>query len=143
MRWSNGACLNVQNSLGYPEEGPGSNMQGLTMWCSGENGGAMIRHSDQYRGIEYSQLGGPYSEPSSDYFQYVPAAGPGLTPVGYGYRSIERIVDACAAVDGDSRAVQRIEDEGLIATPSGSRHNERVIEAARKSILDGGREISL
>ena len=52
VRSSNGASLNVQNSLGYPEEGPGSNMQGLTMWCSGDGGGAMIRHSDQYRGME-------------------------------------------------------------------------------------------
>ena len=133
VRWSNGACLNVQNSLGYPEEGPGSNMQGLTMWCSGADGGAMIRHSDQYRGIEYSYLGGPYSEPSSDYFQYVPASE-GLTPVGYGYRSIERIVEACRTGSDES---------GLIATPANSRHNERVIEAARKSILDGGREINL
>jgi len=134
VRWSNGACLNVQNSLGYPEEGPGSNMQGLTMWCSGvtknDDGGAMIRHSDQYRGIEYSYLGGPYSEPSSDYFQYVPFQG----VVGYGYRSIERIVDACR---------KGSDDEGIIATPANSRHNERVIEAARKSILDGGREIDL
>jgi D-galacturonate reductase len=129
VRWSNGACLNVQNSLGYPEEGPGSNMQGLTMWCSGDDGGAMIRHSDQYRGIEYSYLGGPYSEPSSDYFQYV-AQG----VAGYGYRSIDRIVEACR---------KRVDEEGLIATPANSRHNERVIEAARKSILDGGREIAL
>jgi D-galacturonate reductase len=133
VRWSNGACLNVQNSLGYPEEGPGSNMQGLTMWCSGNDGGAMIRHSDQYRGIEYSYLGGPYSEPSSDYFQYVPASE-GLTPVGYGYRSIERIVEACHTGS---------DENGLIATPANSRHNERVIEAARKSILEGGREINL
>jgi D-galacturonate reductase len=134
VRWSNGACLNVQNSLGYPEEGPGSNMQGLTMWCSGDNGGAMIRHSDQYRGMEYSYLGGPYSEPSSDYFQYVPSDGAGLTPVGYGYRSIERIVDAC--ISGEDKS-------GLIATPGNSRHNERVIEAARKSILNGGVEVDL
>ncbi|HTB14480.1 MAG TPA: Gfo/Idh/MocA family oxidoreductase [Bryobacteraceae bacterium] len=130
VRWSNGAILNVQNSLGYPEEGPGSNMQGLTMWCSGNSGGAMIRHSDQYRGIEYSFLGGPYSEPSSDYFQYVPFQG----VVGYGYRSIERIVEACR---------KGSDDEGLIATPENSRHNERVIEAARKSILNGGPEINL
>jgi D-galacturonate reductase len=129
VRWSNGACLNVQNSLGYPEEGPGSNMQGLTMWCSGDHGGAMIRHSDQYRGIEYSFLGGPYSEPSSEYFQYVEQG-----VVGYGYRSIERIVEACR--NGS-------DDEGIIATPSNSRHNERVIEAGRKSILSGGREIQL
>jgi len=126
VRWSNGACLNVQNSLGYPEEG-------LTMWCSGNDGGAMIRHSDQYRGMEYSYLGGPYSEPSSDYFQYVPASQ-GLTPVGYGYRSIERIVEACHTGS---------DENGLIATPANSRHNERVIEAARKSILEGGREINL
>jgi D-galacturonate reductase len=143
VRWSNGACLNVQNSLGYPEEGPGSNMQGLTMWCSGSDGGAMIRHSDQYRGIEYSYLGGPYSEPSSDYFQYVPAGEVGLIPVGYGYRSIERIVDACRRAEEDPRALQEIGAEGLIATPAKSRHNERVIEAARKSIFDGGKEVSL
>ncbi len=49
VRWSNGALFNVQNGLGYPEEGPGSNTQGLTMWCAGADGGAMIRHSDQYR----------------------------------------------------------------------------------------------
>jgi predicted dehydrogenase len=146
VRWSNGACLNVQNGLGYPEEGPGSNMQGLTMWCSGDvsgkGGGAMIRHSDQYRGIEYSYLGGPYSEPSSDYFQYVPAET-GLTPVGYGYRSIERIVEACRRVEEDAGASEQIGAEGIIATPANSRHNERVIEAARKSILDGGKEVSL
>ncbi len=129
VRWSNGALLNVQNSLGYPEEGPGSNMQGLTMWCSGEDGGAMIRHSDQYRGMEYSYLGGPYSEPSSEYFQYV-AQG----VVGYGYRSIEGIVEACG---------RGFDQDGIIATPANSRHNERVIEAARKSILDGGREVVL
>jgi predicted dehydrogenase len=138
VRWSNGAALNVQNGLGYPEEGPGSNMQGLTMWCSGGDGrpqgGAMLRHSDQYRGIEYSYLGGPYSEPSSDYFQYVPDRAPGLTPVGYGYRSIERIVEACDK-GGDA--------EGIIATPANSRHNERVIEAARKSILNEGQEVEV
>jgi D-galacturonate reductase len=143
VRWSNGACLNVQNGLGYPEEGPGSNMQGLTLWCSGADGGAMIRHSDQYRGIEYSFLDGPYSEPSLDYFQYVPAGGEGLTPVGYGYRSIERIVEACSRVEDDFRALPEIEAEGILATPANSRHNERVIQAARKSILDGGREVHL
>lgn len=142
VRWSNGACLNVQNGLGYPEQGPGSNMQGLTMWCSGNDGGAMIRHFDQYRGIEYSYLGGPYSEPSSDYFQYV-QSGDRLAPIGYGYRSIEGIVDACCRVEQDPLALDEIEREGMIATPANSRHNERVIEAARKSILDGGREITL
>jgi D-galacturonate reductase len=143
VRWSNGACLNVQCALGYPDEAPGSNTQGLTMYCAGGEGGAMLRHSDQYRGLEYSYLGGPYSEPSPDYFQYVPASGPGLTPVGYGYRSIERIVDACRKVEMDSSMLERIDCEGLIATPANSRYNERVIEAGRVSIQDGGIEVSL
>lgn len=143
VRWSNGACLNVQNGLGYPEEGPGSNMQGLTMWCSGADGGAMIRHSDQYRGIEYSYLGGPYQEPSADYFQYVPLDGQGLTPIGYGFRSMERIVGACRRVEADRRALEEFDAQNLIATPANSRHNERVIEAARRSILNGGREEAL
>jgi D-galacturonate reductase len=148
VRWSNGACLNVQNSLGYPEEGPGSNSQGLTMHCSGGDAGALLRHSDQYRGIEYSYLSGPYAEPSSDYFQSVPRSGGGLEPVGYGYRSIARIVEACRKVEetaAERRAemLAEIDREEWIATPANSRHNDRVIEAARLSILDGGREVSL
>ena len=31
--WSNGACLNVVNGFGYPNDGPGGNMQGLIMFC--------------------------------------------------------------------------------------------------------------
>jgi D-galacturonate reductase len=143
IRWSNGACLNVQNALGYPEEAPGSNTQGLTMYCSGGDGGALLRHSDQYRGLEYSYLGGPYAEPSPDYFQYVTTGEPGLTPVGYGYRSIERIVEACRKVEQNPSMLEQIDREGFIATPANSRHNERVIEAARKSIQNGGREVSL
>ena len=33
--WNNGACLNVQNSLGFPDAAPGTNTQGLTLYCSG------------------------------------------------------------------------------------------------------------
>jgi predicted dehydrogenase len=132
--WSNGACLNVQSALGFPDEAPGSNTQGITMYCSGGSGGAFLRHSDQYRGLEYSCLGGPYSEPSPDYFQYVDRGGPGLEPVGYGYRSIEAIVRAAIA-GGDPT--------GIIATPANSRHNERVIEAGRISILAGGKLVEV
>jgi len=113
------------------------------MYCSGGDGGALLRHSDQYRGLQYSYLGGPYSEPSPDYLQYVPAGGPGLMPVGYGYRSIERIVDACRKVEEDSSMLDQIDREGLIATPANSRHNDRVIEAARVSIQEGAREVNL
>ncbi|MGD0578920.1 MAG: Gfo/Idh/MocA family oxidoreductase [Bryobacteraceae bacterium] len=151
--WSNGACLNVQNALGFPDAAPGSNTQGLTMYCAGADTGALIAHSDQYRGLSYSYLqtpGGPgstlYAEPSPDYFQYVDLGGGGLTPVGYGYRSIEHIVRAvvrlehCDSPLSRSQALAEIDQAGIIATPANSSYNERVIEAARWSILNGARE---
>jgi len=145
--WENGACLNVQNSLSYPDDGPGSNSQGLALYC-GNGRGAMLRHSDQYRGLEYVNSdrpsgGGatPYSEPSPDYYQYVDLGGGGLTPVGYGYRSVEHLVRACIRVEQSSdrrRILQEIDNEALLATPLNSRYNEEVIEAARDSIANGG-----
>lgn len=127
--WNNGACLNVQNALGYPDAAPGTNTQGLTLYCANGEAGAVIEHSDQYRGLKYSETGGRYSEPSPDYFQFVEWDGPGLRPVGYGYRSIEALVDACRA--GGTRSE-------LIATPENSWYNEAVIEAARESLRRGG-----
>jgi len=137
--WSNGAALNVQNSLCFPDEAPGSNTQGLTMYCAGESGGAWLEHSDQYRGLQHSLLGGPYSEPSPDYFTYVEYGGPGLKPVGYGYRSIEAIVSACAGMERGETTLEEIDSAGILATPANSRYNERLIEAARRSILNGGK----
>jgi predicted dehydrogenase len=127
--WSNGACLNVQNALGFPDAAPGTNTQGLTMYCGGSAGGALIAHSDQYRGLKYSYSDGTYSEPSPDYFQYVEWQGPGLRPVGYGYRSVEALVQACAG-SPDPR--------DLIATPANSSYNEAVIEAGRESLQRNG-----
>ena len=151
--WSNGACLNVQNSLSFPDDGPGTNTQGLTLYCSTGDRGAMLRHSDQYRGIEYvytDRPGSPgatmYAEPSPDYFQYVNLGGDGLTPAGYGYRSIEHLVRACMRVEASNdrqRTLREIDEESILATPANSRYNERVIEAARKSILNGGVTIAL
>jgi D-galacturonate reductase len=140
--WENGACLNVQNALGYPENGPGSNAQGMILYCSGNGQGAMIRHSDQYRGLEYAQTDG-YCEPSPDYFQYVDLGGPGKHPVGYGYRSIDNLVGACLYVDEANdrdRRLNDIEKAGIIATPANSRYNELVVEAGRLSLLNGGHE---
>jgi predicted dehydrogenase len=130
--WNNGACLNVQNALGYPDAAPGPNTQGLTMYCSGSGNGALIDHSDQYRGLKYSYGDGQYAEPSADYFQYVEWSGPGLKPVGYGYRSIEALVEACE---------EGAERNELLATPANSTYNEAVIEAARKSIVRGGETV--
>ena len=145
--WSNGACLNVQNSLSFPDAAPGSNTQGMTLYCSGADRGGLLRHSDQYRGLEYVSIEPPsYAEPSPDYFQYVHLGGEGLTPVGYGYRSIEALIRACMRVDAarDRKAELRaIDAEGVLATPANSRYNERVIEAARKSIMNGGAEAAV
>jgi D-galacturonate reductase len=156
--WNNGACLNVQNSLSFPDDGPGTNTQGLTLYCSAGDRGAMLRHSDQYRGLEYVNADRPkspgatmYAEPSPDYFQYVEhlqpdGGGVGLTPVGYGYRSIEHLVRACHRVDTSNdpqQTLREIDNEAILATPANSRYNERVIEAARRSILNGGETIPI
>ncbi len=148
--WDNGACLNVQNALGFPDAAPGTNTQGLTMYCAGPDAGALVAHSDQYRGLKYSYVDPvEYAEPSPDYFQYVDLGGPGLAPVGYGYRSVEHIISA--AIDlGREESVERrreilksIDETGIMATPANSRYNELVIEAGRQSILNGGREVAI
>ena len=155
--WNNGACLNVQNALGFPNAAPGSNRQGLVMYCKGENDGALISHSDQYRGVEYSytrkgrEAGATvYSEPSPDYFQYLDFDGAGLTPVGYGYRSVESLIESCMRVEaagveraGRQRILKEIDATGIIATPANSSYNESVIEAARDSILNDGATVTV
>jgi D-galacturonate reductase len=151
--WSNGACLNVQNSLSFPDDAPGTNTQGLTLYCSAQDRGALLRHSDQYRGMEYVYSRAPespgntiYAEPSPDYFQYVDLGGDGLTPVGYGYRSIDYLFRCCLKVEGapdQQQAIREIDREGIAATPANSHYNEQVIEAARHSILNGGVTVSV
>lgn len=151
--WNNGACLNVQNTLSYPEDGPGSNTQHISMYCSDGEKGAMIRHSDQYRGLEYSyvrKLDSPgatmYHEPSPDYFLLVDLAQERLVPVGYGYRSIDYIVRQCIACEqsGDREAfLRKLDEDGIVATPRNSRFNEQVVEAGRESILNGGRIVPI
>ncbi|MGE5571303.1 MAG: Gfo/Idh/MocA family oxidoreductase [Rhodospirillales bacterium] len=148
--WNNGACLNVQNALGFPDIAPGTNTQGLTMYCAGAGAGALISHSDQYRGLKYAYIDPPeYAEPSPDYFQYVDMGSSGLVPVGYGYRSVEYIVEAAARLSAEESVERRreilstIDREGLMATPANSRYNELVIEAARLSILNGGRAVCI
>jgi D-galacturonate reductase len=153
--WDNGACLNVQNGLGFPDDAPGTNTQGLTLYCSGNDKGALIEHSDQYRGLKHAYVRQPggagatiYAEPSPDYFQYLDLGGGGLTPVGYGYRSVDAIVSAMLRIEAapEGRRLELLEEidcAGLIATPGNSSYNEAVIEAGRRSILDGGREVGI
>lgn len=151
--WNNGACLNVQNALGFPDEAPGTNIQGLTLYCAGADNGAWLEHDDQYRGLRYSYTRRPggagstvFAEPSPDYFQYVDLGGPGLVPVGYGYRSIDHIVrlaarleDEAKTADERARFLDAVDAAGVVATPANSRYNELVMEAGRLSITHGGR----
>ncbi len=151
--WSNGACLNVQNSLSFPDEAPGSNTQGITMYFSDGERGAWLDHSDQYRGMKHCYTGRPdspgatiFSEPSTEYFQYIDLGGPGWKPVGYGYRSLEYLVQEAARVEAanDKAAVlAEIDATGIAATPANSSFNEGVVEAGRLSILNGGRLVEI
>lgn len=161
--WNNGACLNVQNALGFPDDAPGTNTQGLTMYCAGQDRGAWLAHSDQYRGLQYCYIERPagagstiYAEPSPDYFQYIDLGGDGLVPVGYGFRSVEFILKAAIRIETETEGLapeealerrrqmlRRIDAEGVMATPANSRFNELVIEAGRLSILNGGREVEI
>jgi D-galacturonate reductase len=153
--WSNGACLNVQNGLGFPDDAPGTNTQGIMLYCGGEDKGALLEHSDQYRGLKYSYTSQPdsqgatiYAEPSPDYFQYVDLGGEGLTPVGYGYRSVEHIISSMIRLESTpahrrGELLDEFDRTGIIATPRNSSYNERVIEAARRSILNGGAQVEV
>lgn len=153
--WNNGACLNVQNALGFPDAAPGTNMQSLTMYCSNGQVGAWLHHSDQFRGMQYCYTASPggegmntYAEPSPDYFQYVDVGGPGLTAVGYGYRSTAYIVERALELQNlDLPARQALLEKwdaaGVMATPANSRYNEAVVEAARQSIRENGRPIDI
>jgi len=154
--WENGAVLNVQNSLGYPDEGPGGNYQGLRLFGSNGDTGTMVNHNDQFRGVEhaYAARGSSpgdtqFSQPNPTYFQYLDLGGEGLTPAGYGFRSIAHIVgkiQECRALP-DLKArqafIRKVDDEGVMATPRNSAFNELVMEAGRLSILNGGREVAI
>jgi predicted dehydrogenase len=158
VRWENGALLSVTNGLGYPDLAAGSNDQGLLMFCEGKDASGMIRHDDAQRGVTHSYIerAGPggsfYNYASPDFFRLVPWEGEGLRPVGYGYDSIEALVGTVqrvesaaeglapgAAREARGRALQAVDDAGLIATPRNSGANELAVEAGRLSILNGGR----
>lgn len=158
--WENGAILSLLNGLGYPDEGAGTNDQGLCLFCEGQGCGGMIRHDDQFRGVSHGYIdrrgGAMFRFVSPDYFRLVAWEGEGLKPVGYGYDSIEANVLAAlrvnaAAAGGDAQAalakrrdvLQDIDRRGILATPANSSINELVTEAARLSIAQHGRQIAI
>ncbi len=155
--WDNGGVLHVTDVMGYPDEGPGGNYQGIRMYCAGQGKSGMLRHNDQYRGIEYCYVekgDAPgdtyYCEPSPDYFKFIDLGSGQLTPVGYGYRSVEFIVkNICKAIDADGdlqarqKLIEQFDSQAVMATPKNSAYNELVMEAGRLSILNGGREVEI
>ena len=71
-----------------------------------------------------------------------------MTPVGYGYRSIDFIIRNICKCTGLSlperqKLIKQFDDEGVMATPKNSSYNELVMEAGRLSILNGGREVEI
>ena len=152
--WDNGGVLNVQNGIAYPNQASAGNDQGMVLYTKDEASGVggFIEHSDNIRGAAYCTI-----EPGSDagdtahhfvnpdYFQMIERSdGPGLRPVGYGFRAIEQLVESAERVAeaGDVEARQqvlsKIDEAGWHATPANSGYNEKVVEAGRKSILNGG-----
>ncbi len=157
--WENGAVLNVQNGIAYPNQAAGGNDQGMKLYTKDEATGigGFIEHVDNYRGVSYCAIEAG-SDPGDtahhlvnpDYFQLIEREdGAGLRPVGYGYRAIEQLVAAAkrvaAAGDLASRQalLQEMDAAGWHATPANSAYNELVVEAGRMSILNDGRKVQI
>lgn len=156
VRFENQALLSVTAGLGYPDDGAGPNEQDLSMFFEGNERGAMFKHNDQFRGVEYSFIKGRgpanklfhYINP--DFFQLVPWEGEGYKPIGYGPDSVMTNIkymsqiearadqDPARALEIRLQARAAADEKGLIATPENSYINELVQEAARLSILNDG-----
>jgi len=160
VTWENGAILDCLNGLGYPDGAPGGNSQGITMFCEGDDVGAVLDHHDQFRGVKHGMVreldGKCYHETSPDYLQLIDLGGEGLTPVGYGYRSVAFITRAAheanaaaAGKPGDAslaarrKVIDKLDADGVMATPGNSAFNELVMEAGRLSILNDGKEVKI
>lgn len=149
--YENGGILSVINGLGYPDIGGGSNQQGLEMYFEGENCTATLRHDDQFRGVTYAfreDIDIPKKKfylVNTDYFRLVPWSGEGLRPVGYGYVSIEELINTVVKLesfrnpDDQINLLEEIDRDGILATPANSFYNELINESARRSLVNGGK----
>ncbi len=162
VRFENGALLSVTDGLGYPDDGAGSNEQGLTMFCEGDGKTGLIKHNDQFRGVRHSYLsaegcgGSFFNYVNPDFFKLVPWEGEGYMPIGYGFDSVaanikkmHEIEEAVSGLGAEESLAQRrrmlaeVDKKGLIATPQNSSVNELVVEAARISIRLGGKTVRI
>lgn len=158
VRFENDALLTVTTGLGYPDDGAGSNDQGMVMYCEGENCGSMIKHNDQFRGVTHSYVenigvaGSKFNFINPDFYRLIPWEGKGYKPVGYGYDSVAANIISMAGIenleDADNigsrqKEIRKIDDKGIIATPSNSYINELVVEATRESIVNNGKSVKI
>jgi predicted dehydrogenase len=171
--WENGALLSVTDGLGYPDEAAGTNDQGLVMYCEGDDCAAILKHDDQFRGVQHGYIdrlaGTKFRFISPDYFRLVPWEGEGFKPVGYGFESIEALVLAArrvsaaaadcglstghaapippsqseAALAARRDVLTEIDNRGVLATPGNSWVNELVTEAARLSLARDGQSVRI
>ena len=157
VRFENDSILSVIDGLGYPDQAAGSNDQSLLMFFEGNGMTGMIKHNDQFRGVEHSYLegigsgGSHFNYVSPDFYRLVSWEGEGYKPVGYGFESVAAsVTTACRIEDSvkglpepDSlkkrqQMIREVDEKGIIATPANSFINELVVEAARISILRDG-----
>jgi D-galacturonate reductase len=157
VRFENNALLSVIDGLGYPDQAAGSNDQSLLMFFEGENKTGMIKHDDQFRGVEHSYLDGIgcggsfFNYVSPDFYKLVPWEGEGYKPVGYGFDSVSASVTMAYQIENEvqnlseadslikrQEMIKSVDKKGIIATPANSYINELVVEAARLSILNDG-----
>jgi predicted dehydrogenase len=162
VRFENNAILSVIDGLGYPDQAAGSNEQNLQMFFEGPGKTGMIKHNDQFRGVEHSYLegigcgGSHFNYVSPDFYRIVPWEGKGYKPIGYGpesvsatltmVHSIENEVEGMPATDSLKRRqkiIKEVDKKGIIATPANSSINELVVEAARLSILNDGEFVAI
>ena len=157
VRFENNALLSVIDGLGYPDQAAGSNEQNLQMFFEGDGKTGMIKHNDQFRGVEHSYLdgigcgGSHFNYVSPDFYKLVPWEGQGYKPIGYGYESVAASVTMACQIENETEGlseneslqkrrerIKEVDKKGIIATPANSYINELVIEAARISILRDG-----
>lgn len=162
VRFENGSILSVIDGLGYPDQAAGSNDQSLQMFFEGNGKTGMIKHNDQFRGVEHSYLegigcgGSHFNYVSPDFYKLVPWEGAGYKPVGYGFDSVAASVTMACLIenavqnmaDSDSlrkrrEMINEVDKKGIIATPANSYINELVVEAARISILKDGENVDI
>jgi D-galacturonate reductase len=162
IRFENNALLSVIDGLGYPDEAAGSNDQSLQMFFEGNNKTGMLKHDDQFRGVEHSYLegigcgGSHLNYVSPDFYKLVPWEGKGYKPIGYGFDSVSASVTMASMIENEvvglsdldslakrQQMIKEVDKKGIIATPANSYINELVVESARLSILNEGDTVNI